>query len=246
MIIGIYTESRALADTLSLSLKFIQANVMICRDEVEVRGLLIDYDVDLILLEDCGLINGRQIGVMRSINPSLGIIFIGQGEATRRADLLADCDDYLSFPYYVGELQARVNAVGRRMKGHSQAAISIDRLSVDTIGKLARWEGLPVDLTGKEYKILECLAFRMDKIVTKVGLLEYIYLANEDPPEVKIIDVFICKLRRKLIDAGASGGIIRTVWGQGYTMEKAGPWMPINLRGKGSRKIMPATLAAVA
>ncbi len=236
MIIGIYCHERKLEDTLELSLRITQANFIFVKDESHLRGLLIDYDVDLLIIEDIGLVSGPQISVLRAISPQVGIMFIGQGDSSRRAELLAFCDEYISYPYAVGELQARCNALIRRMKGHSQAVIMIDRLEVDTMSRVVRWDGLPIDLTGKEYKVLECLAFRMDKVVSKEGILEYIYLANEDPPEVKIIDVFICKVRVKLVKAGAPAGLIRTQWGRGYVMEKAGPWAEKVAFGKGQKR----------
>jgi two-component system cell cycle response regulator CtrA len=98
--------------------------------------------------------------------------------------------------------------------------VEIGALVIDLVAHRALVGGLPVPLTGKEYACLEFLATRRGMTVTKEMFLAHLY-GGRDEPEMKIIDVFICKLRRKLSDAGAAG-IIETVWGRGYTIAAEG------------------------
>jgi two-component system cell cycle response regulator CtrA len=123
-------------------------------------------------------------------------------------------DDYITKPFHKDELVARIHAVVRRSRGHAQSVITAGPLSVDLDSKMARVNGQPVRFTGKEFSMLELLVLRRGVTLTKEAFLNHLY-GGMDEPELKIIDVFICKLRRKLADAGAEG-LIRTVWGRGY------------------------------
>jgi two-component system cell cycle response regulator CtrA len=82
-------------------------------------------------------------------------------------------------------------------------------------------DGVPVHVTGKEYAILELLVLRKGMVLTKEAFLNHLY-GGMDEPEMKIIDVFICKLRKKLAHAGADN-LIGTVWGRGYMMRDPSP-----------------------
>ena len=77
----------------------------------------------------------------------------------------------------------------------------------------------PHDLTAKEFRIIEFLALRKGAVLSKDAFLQHLY-GGIDEPEPKIIDVFMCKLRRKLADAGATGVVIDTIWGQGYILRE--------------------------
>ena len=127
-------------------------------------------------------------------------------------------DDFLTRPFDTTECVARVRAIVRRSKGYSQPTLRIGdvELSLDT--KSVSVAGKPVHLTGKEYSILELLVMRKGMVLTKDVFLNHLY-GGMDEPEVKIIDVFICKLRKKLAEAGAAD-LIGTVWGRGYTVRE--------------------------
>ena len=126
-------------------------------------------------------------------------------------------DDYMTKPFHKDELVARIHAIVRRSKGHAQSVIQTDDLVVNLDTKTSEVNGARVHLTGKEYAMLELLSLRKGMTLTKEMFLNHLY-GGIDEPEVKIIDVFMCKLRKKL--AGASGGknYIETVWGRGYVL----------------------------
>jgi two-component system cell cycle response regulator CtrA len=126
-------------------------------------------------------------------------------------------DDYLTKPFDKRELQARLQAILRRSKGHAQNVIELGRLSVNLDSRTVEIDGKMVHLTGKEYGIMELLALRKGLTLTKEAFLNHLY-NGMDEPEVKIIDVFICKLRKKLEDASGGLNYIETVWGRGYVL----------------------------
>ena len=131
----------------------------------------------------------------------------------------AGADGYLTKPFDRFELLANLDAIFRRTNGHSSATVSVGNLEVDLNRHLVLVAGAQVPLTGKELRIVEFLALRKGSVLSKTAFLSHLY-AGMDEPEPKIIDVFICKLRRKLELAGASGVNIDTVWGQGYILRE--------------------------
>ncbi len=126
-------------------------------------------------------------------------------------------DDYLTKPFDKGELIARIHALVRRSKGHSESVIRTGRLVVNVDTHTVEVDGQPLHLTGKEYGILELLSLRKGTIVTKELILNHLYGGMEEP-DPKIIDVFICKLRKKLTAATGEDKYIRTVWGHGHVL----------------------------
>ena len=126
-------------------------------------------------------------------------------------------DDYLTKPFDRRELVARAHAIVRRARGHSQSVINTGRLSVNLDSRTAEVDSRPLHLTGKEYTILELLSLRKGTTLTKDMFLNHLY-GGIDEPEVKIIDVFICKLRKKLNSATEGENYIETVWGRGYVL----------------------------
>ena len=124
-------------------------------------------------------------------------------------------DDYMTKPFHRDELVARIHAIVRRSKGHAQSVIQTGDLVVNLDTKTVEVNGARVHLTGKEYQMLELLSLRKGMTLTKEMFLNHLY-GGIDQPEVKIIDVFMCKLRKKL--ANASNDYIETVWGRGYLL----------------------------
>jgi two-component system, cell cycle response regulator CtrA len=131
-------------------------------------------------------------------------------------------DDYLTKPFHREELIARIHAIIRRSKGHSQSILRTGRINVNLDAKSVDVDGQSVHLTGKEYQILELLSLRKGTTLTKEMFLNHLY-GGMDEPELKIIDVFICKLRKKLAEANAGETYIETVWGRGYVMRDPVP-----------------------
>jgi len=184
------------------------------------------YDYDLILL-DLVLpdINGhdvlRQLRVARIDTPIL--ILSGETDTDNKMrGFGSGADDYLTKPFHREELIARIHAIIRRSKGHSQSIIKTGDIEVNLDGKTVEVRGNTVHLTGKEYQMLELLSLRKGTTLTKEMFLNHLY-GGMDEPELKIIDVFICKLRKKLSEATCSKNYIETVWGRGYVLRDPKP-----------------------
>src|SRR5277367_4026684 len=131
-------------------------------------------------------------------------------------------DDYLTKPFHKDELVARIHAIVRRSKGHAQSVIITGDLTVNLDQKTVEVDGARVHLTGKEYQMLELLSLRKGTTLTKEMFLNHLY-GGMDEPELKIIDVFICKLRKKLATASSGRNYIETVWGRGYVLREPPP-----------------------
>jgi len=179
------------------------------------------YDYDLILL-DLHLpdMNGhevlRQLRLARVDTPIL--ILSGADDTENKIKGFGfGADDYLTKPFHRDELVARIHAIIRRSKGHAQSVIRTGRLSVNLDDKTVDVDDTSVHLTGKEYQMLELLSLRKGTTLTKEMFLNHLY-GGMDEPELKIIDVFICKLRKKLSQATGGENYIETVWGRGYVL----------------------------
>ncbi|RYE06552.1 MAG: response regulator transcription factor [Rickettsiaceae bacterium] len=127
-------------------------------------------------------------------------------------------DDYLTKPFNRGELVARIQAIIRRSKGHSESVFRFDKVSINLDTRIVEVDGKQVHLTNKEYAILELLAMRKGTVLTKEMFLNHLY-SSMDEPEIKIIDVFVCKLRKKLANASNGTNYIETIWGRGYMLK---------------------------
>ena len=132
--------------------------------------------------------------------------------------LMAGANDYITKPFDAKELVARIQAVIRRSKGHSESTIKIGRMSINLQSRRVEIDGKVLHLTRKEYAILELLCLRRGATLTKDMFLNHLY-GGIDEPELKIIDVFVCKLRKKLMDAMDGECYIETIWGRGYTLK---------------------------
>lgn len=183
------------------------------------------YDYDLIML-DLNLpdISGhdvvRQLRMAKIETPIL-ILSGSDDTASKLRGFGFGADDYLTKPFHREELLARVHAIIRRSKGHAQSVIKIGKIQVNLDAKTVDVDGGKVAVTGKEYQILELLCLRKGTTLTKEAFLNHLY-GGMDEPDVKIIDVFICKLRKKLTEATGGQNYIETVWGRGYAMREPG------------------------
>lgn len=179
------------------------------------------YDYDLILL-DLNLpdMSGhevlRQVRLARVQTPIL-ILSAADDTDSKLKGFGFGADDYLTKPFHREELVARIHAIIRRSKGHAQSVIRVGSVMINLDDKTVEVDGRPVHVTGKEYQILELLSLRKGSTLTKEMFLNHLY-GGMDEPELKIIDVFICKLRKKLAEATGGHSYIDTVWGRGYVM----------------------------
>ena len=214
-------DDSATAKSIELMLKsegFVVDCTDLGEDGLEI-GKLYDYDLmllDLMLSDIDGYEVLRRLRAARINTPVL--ILSGLTEPDKKIKGLGfGADDYLTKPFDKGELIARIHAIIRRSKGHSESVIRTGRLVVNLDARTVEVDNQPLHLTGKEYGILELLSLRKGTTLTKEMFLNHLY-GGMDEPELKIIDVFICKLRKKLATATTGDNYIETVWGRGYVL----------------------------
>ncbi|HEU0071344.1 MAG TPA: response regulator transcription factor [Alphaproteobacteria bacterium] len=214
-------DDSATAKSVELMLKsegFVVDCTDLGEDGLEI-GKLYDYDLmilDLMLPDIDGYEVLRRLRAARINTPVL--ILSGLTEPDKKIKGLGfGADDYLTKPFDKGELIARIHAIIRRSKGHSESIIRTGRLVVNLDARTVEVDSQPLHLTGKEYGILELLSLRKGTTLTKEMFLNHLY-GGMDEPELKIIDVFICKLRKKLATATNGDNYIETVWGRGYVL----------------------------
>jgi len=184
-------------------------------------GKVYDYDIillDLNLPDMSGFEVLRTLRVAKVETPILILTGLGGIEDKVRG-LGLGADDYMTKPFSKDELVARIHSIVRRSKGHAQSVIQTGDLLVNLNTKTAEVNGAPVQLTGKEYQMLELLSLRKGTTLTKEMFLNHLY-GGMDEPEPKIIDVFICKLRKKLANVSNGKDYIETVWGRGYALRE--------------------------
>ena len=195
-------------------------------DGLEI-GKLYDYDIivlDLMLPDIDGYEVLRRLRAAKVKTPILILSGLNEPEDKIKG-LGGGADDYLTKPFDKRELVARIHAIVRRAKGHPQSVIHTGKLAVNLDTHSVTAEGRPVRLTGKEYAILELLSLRKGTTLTKEMFLNHLY-GGMDEPELKIIDVFVCKLRKKLLAATGGESHIETVWGRGYVLRDPVPDSP--------------------
>src|SRR5436190_3810483 len=215
-------DDAATAASIELMLRkenFICDTTDLGEDGLEI-GKLYDYDIillDLMLPDIDGYEVLRRLRAARVNTPIL--ILSGLNEMDSKLKGLGfGADDYLTKPFDRRELIARIQAIVRRSKGHSESVIKTGKLAVNLDTRTVEIAGKPLHLTSKEYAILELLSLRKGTTLTKEMFLNHLY-GGIDEPELKIIDVFICKLRKKLATAAGGDNYIETVWGRGYVLK---------------------------
>ncbi|MCA3512885.1 MAG: response regulator transcription factor [Rhodobacter sp.] len=215
------------ATSRSIELMLTHANLNVYCTDLGEEGIDLAklYDYDLILL-DLNLpdMNGhevlRQLRLARVETPIL--ILSGSDDSENKLKGFGfGADDYMTKPFHREELVARIHAIIRRSKGHAQSIIRTGQINVNLDAKTVDVNGELVHLTGKEYQMLELLSLRKGTTLTKEMFLNHLY-GGMDEPELKIIDVFICKLRKKLAEATGGHNHIETVWGRGYVLREPG------------------------
>ena len=216
-------DDSSIAQSIELMLKSESFNVYttdLGEEGVDLGRL---YDYDIILL-DLNLPDMSGFEVLRSLRVSKVrtpiLILSGLASIEHKVKGLGfGADDYMTKPFHKTELIARVHAIVRRSQGHAQSVVQTGDLSVNVDAKTVHINQVGVNLTGKEYQMLELLSPRRGTTITKEMFLGQLY-GGMDEPEIKIIDVFICKLRKKLAVASGGKDYIETVWGRGYLLRE--------------------------
>ena len=218
-------DDTATSKSIQLMLKsegFVCDTTDLGEDGLEI-GKIYDYDIiilDLMLPDIDGYEVLRRLRAARVKTPIL--ILSGLADLENKLKGLGfGADDYLTKPFDKRELIARIQAIVRRSKGHSESVIKTGKLTVNLDTRTVEVETQPLHLTGKEYGILELLSLRKGTTLTKEMFLNHLY-GGMDEPELKIIDVFVCKLRKKLAAAAGGRQHIETIWGRGYLVRDRG------------------------
>jgi len=216
-------DDGATAQSIELMLKsgsFVVYTIDLGADGIDLSKV---YEYDIILL-DLNLPDMSGFEVLRTLRASKvetpTLILSGlAGIEDKIKGLGGGADGYMTKPFHKDELVARIHSIVRRYRGHAQSIIEIDDLVINLDTKSVAVGGERVHLTGKEYQMLELLALRKGTTLSKEMFLNNLY-GGMDEPELKIIDVFICKLRKKLASASGGKDYIETVWGRGYMLRE--------------------------
>ena len=212
----------AKAITLALSKEGYVCDWVSVGDEALEIARVCDYDIMILDIKLSGNIDGYELlARLRAAKVRIPILILSGLVSTEQKvrGLGFGADDYLTKPYNRSELIARLQAIIRRSKGHPDSIIKIGSMCINLDSRTVECSGVPVRLTSKEYAILELLALRAGTILNKTTFLNHLY-GGMDEPELKIIDVFVCKLRKKLANAAGGDGFIETIWGRGYVLNK--------------------------
>lgn len=188
--------------------------------------ILRDYQFDLVLLNQRlpDMDGATLISRIRAAKHDTPIIALSAVPQARLKALTAGADDVVELEMDRVELIARIRAVVRRSRGYSQSSLRVGDLTLNVDQHDVTAHGVRVPFTAREFAILELLVLRRNMIMTKEAILAHLY-GGLDEPEIKIIDVFICKIRNKLAKAGMPN-VISTVWGRGYTVKDVTPDAP--------------------
>ncbi len=220
MKILIVEDDTMLADAMSRALRQSAHMVQRAASGIEADRMLSDNDYDLVLL-DVGLphLDGfevlRRLRARRAKVPVM-LLTVRDAIEDRVLGLDLGADDYLTKPFDLAELEARVRALIRRAHANASPELEHGRLRLDTVGRRLFCDGEPVELSARELSVIELLLLRAGRVVTKQHIIDHLY-GWDDPSSSNAVEVFVYRLRRKLERSGVD---IRTIRGMGYLIEK--------------------------
>ena len=213
-------DDAMLAEAVMRALKHSAHQVQRAATGQEADRALATNEYDLVLL-DLGLpqMDGfevlKRLRARRSKVPVL-VLTVRDSVEDRVAGLDLGADDYLTKPFELSELEARVRALIRRSHSNASAEIVHGPLRLDTVGRRLFCRGQPLELSARELSVVELLMLREGRVVTKQQFVDHLY-GWEDTSSSNAVEVFVYRLRRKLESSGVD---IRTVRGMGYLIEK--------------------------
>ena len=184
-------------------------------------GKLYHYDIILLDLNLPDMSGHEVLRTLRVSKVETAILILSglAGIEDKVRGLGFGADDYMTKPFHKDELVARIHAIVRRSKGYAQSVIQTGDLLVNLDTKTVEVSGVRVHLTVKEYEMLELLSLRKGTTLTKEMFFNHLY-GGMDEPGLKIVDVFMCKLRKRLANASGGKNYIETVWGRGYVLRE--------------------------
>ena len=216
-------DDSATAQSIELMLKFENFNVYTTDlgEEGIDLGKLYDYDIILLDLNLPDMSGYEVLRTLRLAKVRTPILILSglAGVEDKVKGLGFGADDYLTKPFHRDEVVARIHAIVRRSMGHAKSVVTMGDLVINLDQKTVVVGDARVHPTGKEYQMLDLLALRKGTTLTKEMFLNHLY-GGMDEPELKIIDVVICKLRKKLASVGDGRNYIETVRGRGYVLRE--------------------------
>jgi len=194
------------------------AYVADCAEEACDVARIYDYDAVLMAMDLDDMTGIQAIRALRTRKIEAPVIMLGDSDVDTRVEALAaGADDVVARPFHKAELMARLAAVVRRSRGHTDSVLRAGPIALNLATRQAEVAGQPIHLTPSEYKMLELFSLRKNTALSKEQCLSHLYNGMSEP-EPKIIDVFVCKLRKKIAAANNGDVGIETVWGGGYML----------------------------
>src|SRR5271163_1501144 len=233
MRILIAEDDSALASYVKKGLDAEHYAVDVSNDGEQARAMAGEFDYDLVVL-DLNLPRLDGVAILRYLRtrkPSMPILVLtGRTRVEDRVQCLdLGADDYLGKPFSFSELSARIRALVRRSHLPSESVLLAADLRLDRVQRLVERAGLRIELTSKEFSLLEYLMLNLGRRVTRAMIIEHVWNLTFDTT-TNVVDVYINYLRRK-VDDGHPVKLIHTVRGVGY--ELSGP-------GEARRSEVPA------
>lgn len=221
----IVEDDKQLAEFVRMAMKEDGHAADVAHDGKKGQELAMVYDYDVIVLDN--MLPGRDglevLRYMRQRGRTTAVLMLTamSDESDIIEALDSGADDYLAKPFTIGELRARVRALGRRRAGPSVSTLSLGNLNLDRLTRTVECGGQVVKLTPREFSLLELLLLNARRIVTRTDLLEKVWDLHFDPRS-NVVDVHVARLRQKLGEVN-SGVWIQTVRGSGFILSVSEP-----------------------